>query len=253
MEPQRMAETFDAILNRLRATQEPDPELTPEQQVARDEEIAEQRKRERNKRLWETWRKVTAPMGSRYADCTLQNFAIDDASPHAAVQRMVVTQLQNYADNIVERVGENTGLLLFGPAGTGKDHLLTGLSRVAIANDLSVKWVNGSTLYRSMREGIGEDENELVNRYIFPKILYLSDPIPPVGSLTPFQASTLFAIIDGRYRDKKATWASMNVSDGREASQRLSSPIADRLRDGAISLHCAWPSHRKGALATADE
>lgn len=126
---------------------------------------------------------------------------------------------------------------------------MTGLSRVAVANELSVRWVNGSTLYRSMREGMGEDEGELINRYVYPSILYLSDPIPPVGSLTPFQATTLFSIIDARYRDKLPTWSSLNVADGGEAAQRLGSAIADRLRDGAISLSCSWPSFRKGAAA----
>lgn len=240
-----MSRTFDAIANHLRAL----PELTPEQCEARDREAMEKQRQERNKQKREVWRRLTGPMGSRYADCTLQNFTIDGTAPHATAQRTVLVQLGKYAGNILERVADGQGLLLYGPSGTGKDHLLTGLARVAIANELSIKWVNGSTLYRSMREGMGEDEEKLVSRYIYPKILYLSDPIPPIGSLTPFQASTLFAIIDGRYRGKKATWATMNTADGQEASQRLGSAIADRLRDGAISLNCSWPSHRKGAGA----
>jgi DNA replication protein DnaC len=242
-EVKAMKDTFEAVLGRILAT----PELTPEQREARNRELAEERRRERNSKLWDAWNALTGPMGTRYKDCRLDNFAIDDKSPHAAVQRTVLTELQSYAENIIERVGDGQGLLPYGPSGTGKDHLLVGLSRVAIANEISIKWINGSTLYRSMREGMGEDEEELVNRYIYPAVLYLSDPIPPVGSLTPFQASTLFAIIDGRYRDKKATWATMNVAGGAEATQRLGAAIADRLRDGAVSLNCAWPSFRKGA------
>ncbi len=240
---EKMTSTFDAAASHLLLL----PEPTPEQQAARDRELTAERQQERNKRKWEAWRRLTGPMGSRYADCTLQNFTIDDTASHAAAQRTVLTQLEKYADDILERVGAGQGLLLYGPSGTGKDHLLVGLARIAIANELSIKWVDGSTLYRSMREGMGEAEEELVKRYIHPAVLYLSDPIPPVGSLTPFQASTLFAIVDGRYRGRKVTWATMNVGDGPEASQRLGSAIADRLRDGAISLNCCWPSHREGA------
>lgn len=238
-----MADTFDAIATRLHAI----PEPTPEEREASDRERAEERRRDRNRRLWDAWNALTGPMGSRYKDCTLKNYIIDDSADHAIAQRTVLDEVQAYADQIPERVGDGQGLLLYGPSGTGKDHLLTGLSRVAVSNELTIKWVNGSTLYRSMREGLGEDEDELVNRYIYPAVLYLSDPVPPVGSLTPFQASTLFAIIDGRYRERKATWATMNVGDGQEAASRLGSAIADRLRDGAISLNCSWPSYRRGA------
>ena len=241
---EKMNDTFDAVVNRLCSV----PELTPEQTEVRNKKLAEERRRERNSQRWEAWRKLTGPMGSRYADCTIPNFVIDETEPHAAAQRTVSEKLKEYADSIHKRVGDGQGLLLFGPSGTGKDHLLTGLSRVAVANDITIKWVNGSTLYRSMREGMGEDEGELVDKYIYPAILYLSDPIPPVGSLTPFQASTLFAIIDGRYRDKKPTWASLNIANGQEAESRLGSAIADRLRDGAISFNCSWPSYRKGAF-----
>lgn len=241
---EKMNDTFDVIVNRLCSV----PELTPEQREARDREAVEKQRQEQNKQKWEAWNKLTGPMGSRYRDCSLRNFTIDETASHAAAQRTVLAQLEKYADNITERVNDGQGLLLFGPSGTGKDHLLTALSRVAIANDLSIRWVNGGTLYRSMREGMGEDEGGLVDRYIYPAILYLSDPIPPVGSLTPFQASTLFAIIDARYRDKKPTWASLNIANGQEAESRLGSAIADRLRDGAISFNCSWPSYRKGAF-----
>ena len=239
-----MANTFEQITNHICSVLE----LTNEQREARNRELADERRRERNSRYWDVWYTLTGPMGVRYQKCTLQNYIIDAETPADAPQRTVVAEVKKYSENIRERVDSGQGLLLYGPSGTGKDHLLVGLSRVAVANEISVKWVNGSTLYRSMREGMGKDEEALVNRYIYPAVLYLSDPIPPVGSLTPFQASTLFSIIDGRYRDKKATWATMNVANGSEATQRLGSAIADRLRDGSVSLNCCWPSYRKGLV-----
>ena len=244
---QPIGNTIEAILSRRC----PLPELTPEQRAAQECELVERRRRERDKNLCEAWHRLTDPMGSRYRGCRLDNYVIDDAAPTADAQRTVLAEIKKYAAEIGNRVNAGQGLLLFGPSGTGKDHLLTGLARIAVGNELSIRWINGSTLYRTMRDGMGEVEEELVNRCIYPKILYLSDPIPPVGSLTPFQASTLYAIIDGRYRDNKATWATMNVADGMEATQRLGSAIVDRLREGAVSLNCCWPSYRKGA-PTAD-
>ncbi len=41
----------------------------------------------------------------------------------------------------------------------------------------------------------------------------------------------------------------MNVSSGEEAEKRIGAQIVDRLRDGALSIVCNWPSHRKSAAA----
>jgi DNA replication protein DnaC len=233
-----MRDTFDELLTKVLTASPP----TEEQIAERERQEAEQQRQERNKRCWDAWNKLTAPMGVRYRDCTLQNYVVTHES-----QRKVLDEIQKYAGEIDRRVSDGQGLVLFGPSGTGKDHLLTGLSRAAVARDLTIRWINGSNLYRAVRQGIGEAEEDLVNRYVWPRILYISDPIPPIGGLTPFQASTLFAIIDGRYRDKKAIWATMNVSDAQEAEQRLGAAVVDRLRDGAISLRCFWSSYRKGA------
>lgn len=241
---QTMANVFGAEVERVLAV----PPPTPEEIAAKGRAMAEAQRQEQSRRKWEAWHRLTDPMGRRYQDCTLENFQIADTAHAFDAQRTVLAEVQKYAANIVERIKDGVGLVLYGPSGTGKDHLLTGLSRVAVGHELSIKWINGSTLYRTMREGIGDTEDELVQRYMYPAILYISDPMPPVGSLTPFQASALFAIVDGRYRGGKATWASMNVTDGQEASQRLGAAIADRLRDGAITLCCNWESHRK-ALA----
>lgn len=64
-----------------------------------------------------------------------------------------------------------------------------------------------------------ETEEELIGEFCWPTILYLSDPLPPFGELTPFQASALFSVIDRRYRDRKPVWISLNVADATEAER----------------------------------
>ena len=63
-------------------------------------------------------------LGSRYADCTLEEFII---SGEAADRQKQLAQLTAYRDTLKERVIEGSGVFLFGPAGCGKDHLLSAL------------------------------------------------------------------------------------------------------------------------------
>jgi hypothetical protein len=61
------------------------------------------------------------------------------------------------------------------------------------------------------------------------------------------------SLIDDRYNDCKPTLVTMNVADGKEADTKLGSPILDRLRHGAITIKCEWPSYRKCAGPTGKE
>lgn len=129
------------------------------------------------------------------------------------------------------------------------DHWRTrALAKAAIvSHGLSVAWRSGPELYGSFRDAIGQDEPEsaVVARLIFPTILILSDPLPPKGVLTDYQAQTLYRVIDGRYRECRRSWVSLNMADGSEADDRLGAALVDRLREGAVIVHCNWPSYRR--------
>ena len=160
----------------------------------------------------------------------------------------MVESLKAYADEIPRRVSAGQNVVLFGPPGTGKDHLLTALAwSVIVRFGGHVQWTDGTAFYREARDSFDSNESEgaFVERYSQAKILYLSDPLPPTGNLTQFQAATLFSVIDRRYRDKRPTWLSMNVQDSAEAERRLGAAIADRLRENTLALRCEWPSYRK--------
>ncbi len=136
--------------------------------------------------------------------------------------------------------------MLFGPKGTGKDHLLVALCRAAIVAGKYVLWQNGMDLFGDIRDRMdtADSERALINRLVAPDVLYLSDPVPPLGNLTEFQSSMMFRILDGRYSRRKPTWCSVNASKGAELESRMGPQNVDRLRDGALSIHCDWPSYR---------
>jgi DNA replication protein DnaC len=181
-------------------------------------------------------------IGKRYADCTLDNF--ETTLPE---QEQVLAKLRDYVTYIRANVDRCRGLVLFGPAGTGKDHLLVGAAKIAIYAGIDVAWRNGRDLAGQFRDAIKNNEiteAELLSDLESPEVLILSDPVPPTGRLTEYQGDVMFRLVDARYRELKPTWATLNVAGGSEADDRLGSQIVDRLRHDALALFCDWPSYR---------
>ena len=195
----------------------------------------------RRGRLWES---LSNAVGVRYAACTLDGFREYDPR-----QRAVLGDIRDYAASLAERVATGDGLVLMGRPGTGKDHLLAALMREAtLDHGIEVHWINGQDFYGKARDRMdaeGESEAAMIAKLVKPKVLVISDPIPPVGPLSAFQMATLFRIIDGRYRQCRSTWISVNVVDDKEACERMGAAVVDRLTDGCLALWCNWESFRK--------
>lgn len=184
------------------------------------------------------WDDLLRQCGSRYTDASFETYEADTEG-----QRRVVDALQQHVP-----ICSKNGVLLFGPSGTGKDHLLVALARQAIKEDVeSFVWVNGPDLFGAARDLMDSDQSEVsfLAKYRAPAVLILSDPVPLSGSLTAHQSSLLYRIIDSRYRTCRATWVTMNVASGQDAEGRLGVAIVDRLRDDALAMPCNWPSYRK--------
>jgi DNA replication protein DnaC len=232
------------------------PQRTPEQ-IAEANRREEQRKRAEDQAARSRWlSEFMNSVGSRYYGATLDAFQAtrDD-------QRRVLAALRGYLGRLADEVKSGSNIIMFGPAGAGKDFALVAMARALIAqwqaaDDTEggggcasagpVRWQNGVSLYRLMRDRIGEDRREadVLHSLTAPPVLILSDVAPPDAVLTDFQKATLFEVIDHRYRWRRPTWVSMNVSSGREADERLGRAIADRLRHDALALWCGWPSYR---------
>jgi len=190
----------------------------------------------------EAWRSLVLSVGRRYEACRLETFEVGNEE-----QRAILASLRAYADNVDRHVKAGDNIVLFGPPGTGKDHLAIGVAYVAIGRGFSVAWFDGQSLYQEFRDNIGGDrpERDIIARATRPDILLLSDPVPPRGELTDYQATILWRVVDRRYRDMRPMWITLNVASGQEASARLGAGIVDRLRDGATYGWCGWGSYRK--------
>lgn len=210
---------------------------------------------EQVRRLDIAWQDFWRTCGKRYMGCRIENFQRADAgSLERKVQDRVLHAIGTFATNIEANIKAGRNVLLYGPPGTGKDHLLIGLVHRAIGafvspgKEFKARWTNGMDMYASVRDSFdssSRSEESERDSWLKPDVLVLSDPIPPLASLSSFQASFLLRVIDSRYRHLKPTFVSLNVRDGQEASDRMTPQVFDRLKDDALTCFCNWKSFRQ--------
>jgi DNA replication protein DnaC len=194
------------------------------------------------------WQHTVARIGARRADATLDNFELHGDNKCRKRQTDVLSRLRDYETRMPGFVAEGVGLWLRGPVGTGKDHCLTALARLAtFRHELSVKWSTGADIFVAFRDAMRRDESEahLIESFTAAEILYISDPLPPSGDLTGYQSNILFAIADARNTHKRPTWITTNAADDADEGDRLGYATCDRLKQDAIILSCNWPSYRR--------
>lgn len=183
--------------------------------------------------------------GILYAGCTLDSFEIT----RPEVQRPIIDRLRSFASDMLPRLRAGGGIVLLGPCGTGKDHLMFALMRTAIIEyGFTVEWHDGLQLQDDVRYSIREQkEHELRQSLEKPQILAISDPIPPIGNPSDWNVSFLRDVIDRRYRQCKSTWLTSNVLSLKDLNPSLSVPLVDRIGDESLVEVLQWPSHRKPA------
>jgi DNA replication protein DnaC len=259
--------SMDAVVERFRQHKPSDRQPPTEEELT---ELNQRKKEDHEREILRSKNRMFDSLirsaGERYRKSRLETYECRHPG-----QQNVIDSLKEYAENIDGNIGNGRGLFLYGSCGTGKDalcialahHVIGGrredvierLSYNAEAGMLSktsfeIEFLSGMELFGNLRDGMNKpnfSENAFIHQYATPTILILSDPLPPKGALTEYQAASLYRLIDARYRDCKPTWTTINVSSPTEANERLTPQIVDRLRDQAVCIYCTWPSYRKAS------
>ena len=180
--------------------------------------------------------------GKKFEDCSFDNYSVSTDK-----QAELLSKLRAYADDAPARIADGVGIVLTGPKGTGKDHLLVALARECWKlHGIVGNFASGVDLQKEFRNVAFADHDEGWIRKLFTAdFLLLSDPIPPAGGLSEFQQSEFYALVDGRYRRGLPTWITMNAAKVAEAEQKLGPASVDRLTENSLVYACNWASYRK--------
>lgn len=189
-------------------------------------------------------RSLAVQLGQRYWPDRVK---LSEFKVYHANQKAVVERLKQLTTSIGSLVSEGSGVIFYGPVGTGKDHLLASMLYEAAREGHECRWINGQELYGTIRDNMDSNakESKFVSELYSPKVLAISDPIPPVGDPSAWNVSQLYRILDRRYRSMKSTWVSLNALSEEDADAKLSAPVFDRLRENAAVFPCFWPSFRE--------
>ncbi len=257
-----IADAAKTVTSRLML--KPAVQLTEEQKQDRDRRQVEWNKRveegrvaqEQHQRQQE-WRGVAATMGPKHANKKLSDWKYFGSREAQQAQRENIGKLTAFIKDMPQNIASGKNLVWTGTRGTGKDHQMSACLRAAIlSHGFRAKWMYGPNLFLALRglmsKGSKETEQDLIGKMSSVPILALSDPLPTVGGLTPYQGDALLAILDERYRHERPTWTTLNIEDRADAEARLGSLLVDRLFEHSLILYSAWPSYRQHLQVAGD-
>jgi len=187
-------------------------------------------------------RKFQNLVGERYTPCRFETFRCTGKA-----MRDVLEACEAIAANVAEELDAGRSVVLAGPVGTGKDHLMAAMLREVVRAGRTCERINGTDLAGQCRDLIGghATESEFLQRWATVDLLALSDPEGNREKATEYYADWLYRIVDYRYRLKKSIWITINASAEKEIAERVGERTWDRIRHNATIIRTNWQTHRK--------
>lgn len=219
--------------------------------VSANRELRARREREEQKLRQDRMRLLHATAGipKKFLQLALDDYRITHAG-----QKMAVAVCCAYIDTWPEQCNKGGTLVLTGQTGTGKTHLACAIGNAVIAAHLcTVAFGTLSDYGREIRStysrGRGERSELQVMQVLRSVDLLVIDDIAAQDS-SDFERKLLFDLIDGRWRDDKATIVTSNLNT-QELRKFLGALAMERLEDRGTVIAFDWASHRGQQQVTA--
>lgn len=182
----------------------------------------------------------TAGLGARFDDSTFAKWIPKpDAQP-------AFEAAMDYVERWPTNRAQGTGLLLYGPPGTGKSHLAAAIVHALIHRGAACVYQSVPELLDRLRRSYDRDsadsEGKLMAALDKADLLVLDD----LGAekRTEWVESTLYRIVDARYRHRRATVITSNLSP-KMMGGAIGERSWDRLLETCALCEVKGRSHRR--------
>ena len=162
-------------------------------------------------------------------------------------QQLALAICKAYADTWSEQCSKGATLLFIGLTGTGKTHLACAIANAVMADHLStVAFGTASDFGREIRSTYGRQRGDRSELQVMQALravdlLIFDDVGAQLGS--DHEMQMLFDIVDGRWRDERATIVTSNLNRD-DLRKYLGTRAMDRLLDRGTVVAFDWPSYR---------
>lgn len=235
-----MKRTLDQLAKSILSF-EPPADLRQTRQPESPEDAAKRIAEAKHKRGMQRCEQFAKVLGHPHDQCRFANFVADTPA-----KASVLARVKEFATNYTP--GRVANLLLCGPEGTGKDHLMTAAGFRVIYMGASVQHWSGADLFAANRDRIGSNvsESEFLDRLLKDDVLMISDPVlPGETSCTPPQMALLKHVVEKRSQRRRSTWMTVNVETLDEADVKLSPQVVGRMCEDGVKLILKWKSYRR--------
>ena len=180
---------------------------------------------------------------------------LDSWEPLGKPNEAVRTAISGYVADLGNRIANGAGLVLLGPPGLGKSHLLTAIVAEAVKADYSAAYVVWPDVVSEVKAGFNlparEERRDIIGILRERDLVALDELALKPGS-TEFEHSLLFDLLDYRYRHQLPTLAASNATrEGLAAA--VGERIADRLSECSPLLVLTGKSQRAARPLEADD
>lgn len=192
---------------------------------------------------------LTRKLGDALIPLRFQGSTLDNYRVERIEQRQALDLCRNYVATFDKMLDEGRCMVLIGKPGTGKTHL-----GAAIANALLLK-TSRTAVYRTVGAVLQaikatfdrkseRSESDILSSLVNPDLLVLDEIGVSKENPSDFELTTLFAIINGRYENRRPTVVISNLS-GQQLPGAMGERCVDRLREGGlIVVPFNWESQR---------
>jgi DNA replication protein DnaC len=193
------------------------------EEVGRQKQNAEAEARMKAEHIERLMSYEYSAMPARFAEKDFDNY-----NPATPVQKKALAVCRDYVSNIGKRVAAASCLVLIGPPGVGKTHLLAATARGAIYSEVHSRYTTMTAFLAAVRGAWAWHAEEHGADFKRPALLVLDDLwIPQSGR----DRESLIAMLDERYLAKKVTLIGSNLP-WPEMRKEVGERFCDRLLEG---------------------